>query len=82
MIKNVLNYVCNKAGAGAAWAAKGGLGAVGGLLAFFVALNVAGQMLYLRFDLSEGKVYSPSKASKRILKSLEDPVVIKCYFCL
>lgn len=55
-------------------------GAIGGLIVFLIALNIAGQLLYLRLDLSEGKIYSPSKASKRILKSLEDPVIVKCYF--
>lgn len=48
--------------------------------AFLAALNIAGQFFYLRFDFSDGQIYSPSKASKRILKSLEDPVIVKCYF--
>ncbi|MBI2069328.1 MAG: GldG family protein [Elusimicrobia bacterium] len=60
--------------------AKGGAGAVLGLVVFLASVNMAGQLAYGRLDMSEGRVYSPSKASKRILKSLEDPVIVKCYF--
>ncbi|MBI4370313.1 MAG: GldG family protein, partial [Elusimicrobia bacterium] len=44
------------------------------------ALNLAGQIFYGRWDFSEGKIYSPSKATKRVLKNLEDPIIVKGYF--
>ncbi|MBI4062983.1 MAG: GldG family protein [Elusimicrobia bacterium] len=55
-------------------------GAVLGLVVFLAALNMAAQLFYIRLDFSEGQIYSPSKASRRILQSLEDPVIVKCYF--
>ncbi len=36
--------------------------------------------MFIRIDLSEGKVYSLSKASKRILRTLSDRLIIKAYF--
>jgi len=58
---------------------QGILGALG-LLFFLAALNLASQFVYLRLDLSAGKVYSISPATKGMLKKLEDPVIVKGYF--
>ena len=59
---------------------KGPVAAVAALLALAVALNMAAQVAVVRLDLTEGKVYSISRASKAVLKGLEDPVIIKGYF--
>ena len=34
----------------------------------------------LRLDLTENNIYSLSKASKKVMKSLDDKVIIKAYF--
>lgn len=43
-------------------------------------LNVLSRQLFFRLDLTEGKQYTLSKATKDILRNLEDPVTIKAYF--
>ena len=43
-------------------------------------LNVLSRQLFFRIDLTEGKQYTLSKASKDILRNLEDPVTVKAYF--
>ena len=45
-----------------------------------ILLNVLSKQLFFRLDLTEGKQYTLSKATKDILKNLEDPVTIKAYF--
>lgn len=60
-----------------------GLFSVGGaflVLGILVLFNVLGQFLYFRLDLSQGRIYSLSPASKKMLKNLEDPVLIKVFF--
>lgn len=44
------------------------------------ALLAIGQWAYLRLDLSSGRIYSVSRATKDILGRLEDPVIVKAYF--
>ncbi len=43
-------------------------------------LNVLSRQLFFRVDLTEGKQYTLSKATKDILRNLEDPVTVKAYF--
>lgn len=43
-------------------------------------LNVLSRQLFFRIDLTEGKQYTLSRATKDILRNLEDPVTIKAYF--
>ncbi|MEK7253501.1 MAG: Gldg family protein, partial [Bacteroidota bacterium] len=43
-------------------------------------VNVLSQRFFLRLDLTEGKQYTLSKASKDVLKSLESPVTVTAYF--
>jgi gliding motility-associatede transport system auxiliary component len=49
------------------------------VVAAVVLLNVAGQYVYGRLDLSAGRLYSLSPASRRILRALPDPVLVKVY---
>src|SRR4051812_7047165 len=44
------------------------------------AVNVISRYAYVRLDLSEGRIYSLSGASKQLLKRLEDPVLVTAYF--
>lgn len=59
----------------------GALAAAGALLAAgcVALLNLAAARLYLRLDLSEGRLYSLSAASKRVLKALGEPIEIRVY---
>lgn len=50
------------------------------LLGILVVLNIITEALVLRLDLTENNIYSLSKASKKVMKSLDDPVIIKAYF--
>ena len=43
-------------------------------------LNVLSRQLFFRIDLTEGKQYTLSNATKNILRNLEDPVTVKAYF--
>jgi len=49
-------------------------------VAVLVLANAASQFLYLRLDFSKGNIYSVSKASVKILRSLPDPVLVKVYY--
>ncbi|MBD3345070.1 MAG: hypothetical protein GF401_08415 [Chitinivibrionales bacterium] len=50
------------------------------VLGFIAVANFVLTKWFVRFDLTENKVYSISDASKRILKDLDDIVNVKCYF--
>jgi len=43
-------------------------------------LNLLALAFFVRFDLTDSKLYSLSDASKRIAQSLDDPIVVKLYF--
>ena len=45
-----------------------------------ILLNVLSKQLFFRWDLTQGKQYTLSNATKDILRNLEDPVTIKAYF--
>ncbi len=45
----------------------------------FVAALLSGSY-YFRWDLTEGKIYSLSDATKEILKNLDEPVTVTAYF--
>ncbi|MBW2139319.1 MAG: Gldg family protein, partial [Deltaproteobacteria bacterium] len=45
-----------------------------------VLVNVAGTTLYFRQDLTEGKVYSLSKASREVVATLSEPLTINVFF--
>jgi ABC-2 type transport system permease protein len=44
-----------------------------------ILINLLVSRLHLRFDLSQGKVYSLSKGSKRVLKDLPGPIELRFY---
>ena len=50
------------------------------LVAILVFVNLISLTFFYRLDLSKGKVYSLSKASKKIVGKLEDKLVVKAYF--
>ena len=49
-------------------------------LIFLVLLNFVGSNAYVRADLTKQKSYSLSKASKTIVKNLDEPVSIRVFF--
>lgn len=49
-------------------------------LVVLVLLNAAAVTLFWRFDLTAGKVYSLSDASRRVVATLSEPLTIKVFF--
>ncbi|MBI4395900.1 MAG: Gldg family protein, partial [Elusimicrobia bacterium] len=49
------------------------------LTAILVILNLLSQRLFFRWDWTAGRRYSLSSASKDLVRSLEDPVLIRAY---
>ena len=49
-------------------------------LVLLVLINIAGQKAFVRFDLTEPKSYSISKASASVVKNLEEPLSIRVFF--
>ncbi|MEA2059436.1 MAG: Gldg family protein [Thermodesulfobacteriota bacterium] len=45
-----------------------------------VLINIAGVTLFFRADLTENKIYSLSKASRDVVKTLSEPLSIKIFF--
>ena len=50
------------------------------LVAVLLVLNLISVNLFGRLDLTEGSVYSLSKASKEVVHGLNDPLIVKMYF--
>ncbi len=50
------------------------------MVAIVVLANVVSMGFFKRLDLTEGKIYSLSDASKRIVGNLEDDFLVKAYF--
>ena len=50
------------------------------VIAILLMVNLLGDQFFFRLDLTEDKQYTLSKATKDILKNLEDPVTVKAYF--
>jgi gliding-associated putative ABC transporter substrate-binding component GldG len=50
------------------------------ILAIVLVINLLSGDYHLRVDLSEGKQYTLSKATRDILNALEEPVTVKAYF--
>ena len=50
------------------------------LVAILLVVNMLSNQLFFRLDLTEGKQYTLSKATRDILKELDEPVTIKAYF--
>ncbi|MBS3759310.1 MAG: Gldg family protein [Desulfobacterales bacterium] len=49
-------------------------------LAVIVLINVVGVTLFFRIDLTENNIYSLSKASKKAVSTLSEPMTIKVFF--
>lgn len=50
------------------------------ILAIVVVVNYFGIRMFKRYDMTEGKEYSISPATKKILKNLDDIVTVKVFF--
>ncbi len=50
------------------------------LAGILLLVNVLSQRFFLRLDLTEGKQYTLSQATRDILKNLENPVTVTAYF--
>ena len=50
------------------------------LIAIFAAVAAVSEYFFFRVDLTEGKQYSLSDATKNILKDLDSPVTVTAYF--
>ncbi len=49
-------------------------------LVLIVLINLAGLTLFFRFDLTKHHVYSLSKESRNVVKTLKEPLTIKVFF--
>lgn len=49
-------------------------------LIVIVLINLAGITLFFRSDLTEKKIYSISKASKKVVSTLSEPLTVKVFF--
>ncbi|UCD34176.1 MAG: Gldg family protein [Nitrospiraceae bacterium] len=49
-------------------------------LVVVVLLNVAGMTMFFRADLTSGKVYSLSAASREVVSTLSEPLTVKVFF--
>jgi len=50
------------------------------MIGIVIIVNIISDQLYFRIDLTADKSYTLSKATKNILKSLEEPVTVTAYF--
>jgi gliding-associated putative ABC transporter substrate-binding component GldG len=50
------------------------------ILATVILVNIVSYHLFTRADMTEGKIYSLSDASKKIVSGLEDKLIVKCFF--
>ena len=49
-------------------------------LVVVVLINIAGQTLFLRWDLTDNKIYSLSETSQKVVATLQEPLTIKVFF--
>ena len=50
------------------------------IVGIVIIANLLSKQLFFRLDLTEGKRYTLSKATKDILRNMEDPVTVTAYF--
>ncbi|MDI6840221.1 MAG: Gldg family protein [bacterium] len=53
--------------------------AVGVILGIVVVVNFISYRIFTRLDLTHGNIYSLSKASVKMVRNLEDPVLVRAY---
>lgn len=49
------------------------------VLGIIIVANILSYNIFFRLDLSSGKVYSISRASVKMIRTLEDPIIIRAY---
>ncbi len=49
------------------------------IVAVLVLVNLIANSAFVRLDLTDGKIYSLSKASKKVVGSLDEPLTVKVY---
>ena len=49
-------------------------------VAIIIVVNILAEQIYFRLDLTENNQYTLSRASKDILKNLDEPITVKAYF--
>lgn len=59
---------------------KTGLGTLFLIFGILVLLNLLSLKIFKRIDLTSGKVFSLSEASKRIVRNLDDKLLVKMFF--
>ena len=50
------------------------------VIGIIVVINLLGNEYHVRLDLTEDKQYTLSRATKDIIKNLDDPITVKAYF--
>lgn len=50
------------------------------MIAILIVINLIGLRLFARADLTENKIYTLSKASRKVVANLEDRLTVKAYF--
>lgn len=50
------------------------------LVGILVFVNLLSQLVYKRFDLSEGRIYTVPEYTRQLLHKLKDPLQVKVYF--
>jgi gliding-associated putative ABC transporter substrate-binding component GldG len=50
------------------------------MIGIVIVVNIISEQLYFRLDLTADRIYTLSKATKNILRSLEEPVTVTAYF--
>jgi ABC-type uncharacterized transport system involved in gliding motility auxiliary subunit len=50
------------------------------MIGIVIVINIISEQFYFRLDLTADKIYTLSKATKNILRSLEEPVTVTAYF--
>jgi gliding-associated putative ABC transporter substrate-binding component GldG len=50
------------------------------MIGIVIVVNIISEQLYFRLDLTADRSYTLSKATKNILRSLEDPITVTAYF--
>ena len=53
---------------------------VGITIAVFILINLISMNWFIRFDLTDNKMYSLSTSSKSTIKKIDDPLTIDLYF--
>jgi gliding motility-associatede transport system auxiliary component len=50
------------------------------LISVFIVIVIISEKYYMRFDLTEGGQYSMSDATRQILESINEPIIVTAYF--